>query len=217
MEAISRLQGSRIVALRVFREQLARMMIHQYIRIGSNNNMLSIGRRGKRRIYSLAQLKDPDKYTITCQLMSKSKKQELANLAMFSAAYNRLPLKYNLTNILVVEDPDGVMKELEIEQAKRADPAIALFEMARRYAQEAAELEDEAEADARKIESMMIIERAVAIVEEREQPVQPNLPQRARVPEVEQPTGGAQPLIPLLGGGGMPKVLPTTTAKEEIE
>lgn len=212
MEALARLQNSRIVALRVFREQLARLMIDQYITLGGEGQ--SIGKRGRRQVYSVAQLKDPDTYSISCQLMTTNKRQELANLAMFAAAYGRLPLKYNLTNILKVEDPDGVMRELEIEQAKKADPVIALFEMARRYAQEAAELEDVTEADARKIQSKMLTERAVAIVRQRKQPAP--LPEKARVPEVEQPTGGTQTLLPLLAGGGMGGGASRAETEEEI-
>ena len=213
MEALSRLQNSRIIALRVFREQLARMMIDQYIKIAGDGE--TIGKRGRRRGYSVAQLKDPDSYSISCQLMTKNKRQELANLAMFSAAYNRLPLKYNLTNILMAEDPDGIMRELEIEQAKKADPAINLFEMARRYAQEAAETEDEYEADALKIQSKMLTERAVAIIKQRRQPIQPELPEKARVPQVEQPTGGMQGLPALLGQGGIPTGRPREVMTEE--
>jgi len=200
MEALARLQNSRILALRVFRQQLSRMIIDQYIAISKNHDgELFIGKRGSKRTYSAVKLKDPDSYTITCQMMTKSKKQELANLAMFSAAYNRLPLRYNLANILMVEDPDGVMRDLEIEQAKKADPAIALFEMARRYAQEAKDTEDELEADALKIQSKMLTERAVAIIKQRRQPAP--LPEKARVPEVEEPKGGGQ-LLPLLAGAG---------------
>ena len=201
MEALARLQGSRLVALKVLREQLARMMIEQYIKVSKDGSELSIGKRGRKRGYSAAQLKDPDTYSISCQLMTKSKRQELANLAMFDAAYNRLPLRYNLTNILMAEDPDGIMRELDIEQAKKADPAINLFEMARRYAQEANETEDDKEADALKIQSQMLTERGVAIIRERKMPQQ--LPEQARVPQVEQPTttGQISQMLPLMGGG----------------
>ncbi len=197
MEALARLQNSRVVALKVFKEQLARLMIDQYITLNADNAL--IGKRGRRHSFSIAQLKDPDTYSISYQAMTQNKRQELANLAMFATAYDRLPLRYNLTNILMVEDPEGVMRELEIEQAKRADPAIGLFEMARRYAQQAEDTQDEKESDALKIESKMLTERAVAIIKERQQPAP--LPQNARVPEVEQPTGGAQSLLPLLAGG----------------
>lgn len=205
MEALARLQNSRLVALKVFKEQLARLMIDQYITLGEDG---LIGKRGRRRSYSVAKLKDPDTYSISYQSMTKNKRQELANLAMFTAAYNRLPLRYNLTNILMVEDPEGVIRELEIEQAKRADPAIGLFEMARRYAQQASEVEDEKESDALKIESKMLTERAVAIIKERKMPAP--LPEKARVPEVEQPKGGTQALLPLVAGmdsgGAVPRV-----------
>ena len=194
LEALQRLQNSRIVALRVFREQLSRLMIEQFIILTQN---VDIGRLGRKKSYSVIQLKDPNKYSISCQLVTKSKKQELANLAMFMSAYGRLPLKYNLENILMADDPDGIISELEIEEARKADPAIALFEMALRYAEEAEEIEDEKDADVRRIQSKMLTERGVAIIKQRKQPVQ--LPEKAQVPQVEEPKGGTQELLPLIG------------------
>ena len=116
---------------------------------------------------------------------------------MFDSAYNKLPLKYNLEHILQVEDPDSVMRALELEEAKRADPAIGLFEMAVRSAEEAEDLEDEQLKDIKKIESKMLTERGVAVIRERKAPQQ--LPEKARVPTVEQPPRG-RGLTPLLGG-----------------
>jgi hypothetical protein len=158
---------------------------------------------GRRRSYSVAQLKDPEKYTITFRPMTKNKRQELANLAMFSAAYNQLPLEYNLENILQVEDPHKVMQDLEIEAAKKADPAIGMFEMARSYAIKANEMEDEKEADALKIESKMLMERFAALYRERKQPAP--LPEEARIPQVQQPAvNQAGNIMPgLLGRGGV--------------
>jgi len=201
MEALQRLQNSRIIALKVFKEQLARLMIDQYITLAKAYPSLNIGSRGKRRVFSTSILRDPDTYSISYRGMTKNKRQELANLAMFAAAYDRLPLKYNLANVLMAEDPDGIIRDLEIEQAKKADPAIGLYEMARNYAERAAEIEDEAEADAMKIKSMMLVERAVAIVRQRQMPAQ--MPQEAQVPEVKKPSGDGQNLLPALIGGKM--------------
>ena len=193
MEALSRLQNSRIVGLTVFREQLARQMIEFY-RTVAGDTEFAIGKVGRRRSYSVVQLKDPDKYTISLRSMSKSKRQELANLAMFDAAYGKLPLRYNLENVLQVEDPDSVLRALELEEAKKADPAIGLFEMAVRSVEEAEDIEDDKLADIKKIQSQMLTERGVAVIRERKQPQQ--LPENARVPTVEQPPRGA----PLPGG-----------------
>ena len=205
-ELLDQRYNSRRKALAVFQEQLARMMIDQTLKTAKGNKVseLLIGKIGRKQSYSIGQLGDPETYSITCNLKGKSKRLEIANLAEFSAIYGKLPLRYNLTNILEAEDPDGIMRELELEQARKADPAIGLFEMALRYAEEAEELEDEIEADAKKYQSMMLTDRGVAIIKERLTPAP--LPERARVPEVEQEKG-SQALMPLLGQGGVPALL----------
>lgn len=200
MEALARLQNSRIIALKVFREQLSRLMIEGYRKVAGGGSY-PIGKVGRRRSYSAVQLKDPDKYTISLRPMTKNKRQELANLAMFSAAYGRLPLQYNLENVLQVEDPDKVVRALEIEEARKADPAIGMFEMAVRYAEEALEIEDEKLSDIKKIQSKMLTERGVALIKERKMPAP--LPEKARVPQVETPPANQGNLLPtLIGGGG---------------
>ncbi len=200
MEALQRLQNSRIVTLQVFREQLARLMIDQCITQGVDVKDLKIGSRGKKRIYSVAQLKDPDTYTVSYHAMTKNKRQEIANLSMYISAYGRLPLRYNLANILQAEDPDGVMREMEMEQARQADPAMALYEMAKSLIEEAEKTEDEAEANTRTIQARMLAERCIAIIKQRKNGTEP-LPDNAIVPQVDQKTGGnLTNLMPLISG-----------------
>jgi len=177
------------------------MMIDQYIKVSEKGGGETlIGDTGRKRKYAASQLGDPDNYAISYELMSQSKKQEIVNLAMFEAARGELPLKVRLTDILKADDPDGIMRELGIEEARRADPAIGLFEMAIRYAEEAETLQG-ADADAKKIQSMMLTERGCAIIKQRTQ-VQEPLPEGANVPQVETKGAGVQSLVPLLGGGG---------------
>jgi len=201
-EMVARLQNARKDALGIFRSQLARMMIDQFIKAGKGKSELLVGKRGRKVKYSVSQLGNPDDYTISYRLLVKSKRQEMANLAEFSAAYGRLPLKWNLTNILMVDDPDGIIKELELEEAKKADPAIALFEMAIRYAEQAKEVEDEKEADVLKLQSMMLTERCVAIIEQRRQPVTPELPEKAQTPQSEEKKPNVNLLASMTGQRG---------------
>ena len=200
-EIRNKLIKPRLKALVSMRQQLARMMIDQYIKVSEKGGGETlIGDTGRKRKYAASQLGDPDNYAISYELMSQSKKQEIVNLAMFEAARGELPLKVRLTDILKADDPDGIMRELGIEEARRADPAIGLFEMAIRYAEEAETLQG-ADADAKKIQSMMLTERGCAIIKQRTQ-VQEPLPEGANVPQVETKGAGVQSLVPLLGGGG---------------
>lgn len=205
MEALARHQNCRIIGLQLLKQQLARLMIDQSIVLAKKYKGLTIGSRGKRKSFSANVLRDPGSYSISYRGMTKNKRYEIANLAMFAAAYDRLPLRYNLEHILQADDPEGIIADLEMEKAKQADPALALFEMALSYAYKAQDIDDEVEADALKLKSMMLVERAEAIVNQRKQPAQ--LPQSAQVPEAERPTGGTQALTSLVAGreAQMPK------------
>ena len=184
--------NSRLETLGVFRSQLARMMIDQFIKADEHGE---VGVTGKRTKYTVSQLKDPGKYSIRCQLMTKSKRQELANLAQFAAVYDKLPLKINLRDVLIADDPDEIIRELELERAKQADPALALHEMALRYVEEADDIEDDEEANAKLIQAKMLVERGVSIIKQRmASPVED-------APEVEQPKGNGNLLPALIGRG----------------
>jgi len=204
---------SRLKGLEIFREGLGRLMIEQFIVTSKGTSDLMIGKTGRKSKYSVSQLGDPEKYSISCELMTQSKKQEIANLAVANAARGTAPLKVILRDILTVEDPDGWLRELELEEAKRADPAIALFEMAIRYAEEAAEVEDEKMADAKRIQSKMLTERGVAIIQQRKQPAP--LPEKAQVPQVEPTKAQSQALMPLMGRVGVEGGAPITTPRED--
>jgi len=118
---------------------------------------------------------------------------------MFSAARGDLPLKVRLKDILKADDPDGIIRELGIEEARLADPAIALHELALRYVEEAEDIEDDDEADAKLIQAKMLTEQGVSIIRQRMQPQQTPMPVEAKVPEKEG--AGVDSLVPLLGGG----------------
>ncbi|KKN76914.1 hypothetical protein LCGC14_0365650 [marine sediment metagenome] len=197
-EMISRLQNSRKQALGIFRSQLVDMMIAQFIKVGKGEVL--IGKQGKKTKYSPSKLGNPDEYTVNYQLTVKSRRQEIANLAEFTAAYGKLPLKWNLTNILMVDDPDGIIGELDIEKWKDADPSIGMFEGAMKYAGAAEDMEDGAEKDFKNWESMMLVDEGVRIVKQRMQPQQ--LPEEAATPQVEKPKSNANALLGLGSGGG---------------
>jgi len=199
--------------LEMFREGLARLMIEQFIITSKGQSDLMIGKTGKRNKYSASSVGDPEKYSVSCELMTQSKKQEIANWAVANAARGTAPLKVILRDILTVEDPDGWLRELELEEAKRADPAIALFEMAIRYAEEATELEDAKMADVKKIQSKMLTERGVAVIKQRKQPAP--LPEKAQVPQVEPTKAQSQALMPLMGRVGVQGGAPITAPRED--
>lgn len=216
IELLAKWYYPRLKALASFRQQSARMLISQYRMITDKakkgKSEFLIGVQGRKRKYTAQQLGDPDTYTIKNELMTKSKKQEIVNLAMFQAARGELPLKVRLTDILKADDPDGIIRQLDLEAAKRADPAIGLFEMAIRYAEEAEDLDGE-DAEAKKIQSMMLTERGCAIIRQRTQAPQA-LPEEATVPEVEKEGPGVKEILPLVGGGTQGARGPVPTEEE---
>ena len=199
MEILEQFQNSRVTALKMFRAQLYRMMIDQFILIDGS---ASIGRRGKKRQYSAGQLKDPESYTISCQLMTKNKRLEIVNEARAMALWGRAPLKYILRDVLMVDDPDGWMREMDLEKAKEADPAISLYVMAMQYAKQATEASDEKEINSLNYQSKLLTERGVSIIKQRMQPAQPQLPEKATVPQTEQSSQAVVNLPSVLGTQG---------------
>lgn len=195
-EMISRLQNARKEALGVFRSKLARMIISQFIKADNGKAEFSIGKQGKKTKYSASKLGDPDNYNISYHLSVKSKRQELANLAEFTAVYDKLPLKWNLTNILMADDPDGIIKDLELQKAKALNPAISLAEMGLRYLEEADNTEDEIEADLKREQAKILAHEYVLIMRQRIQPTP------APTPQEKEPKGNTQLLSALGGAAG---------------
>jgi len=214
IELLKKWYYPRLKALSTFRKQLSRLMIDQYIKVAEKvkkgSSEIEIGAAGRKRKYTPQQLGDPGSYSINNQLMSQSKKQEIVNLAMFTATEGQLPLIMRLKDILKAEDPDGIMRALEIQKGKDAEPALGLLEEAYRYAQEAEELEG-IEADKRKLESMMLTERCCVAIRQQQLAGQ-EPPQAEKGPEAKG--GDLSKIMSLMGrggGGGRPP-----TMEEEV-
>jgi len=195
-EMISRLQNTRKEALGTLRSQLARMMIKQLRDLSKGKTELKVGKTGQRSKYSAAKMGDPDEYSISYHLSVKSKRQELANLVEFVSAYDKLPLQWNLTNVLMVDDPEGIMNDLELQKAKQINPAIGLLEMALKYARAANDTEDDIEAEAQRLQSKILTHEYVMAMRQRLQPAQPPAPQ------IEEPKGNTN-LLASMGAGAM--------------
>lgn len=210
-ELISRLQNSRKEALGIFRNQLARMIIKQFIALGDANEV-RVGKQGMMGRYSVARMGNPDDYTITYHLSVKSKRQELANLAEFAAVYGKLPLKWNLSNILMADDPDGIINDLELERAKSINPALSLLEMAIKYARAAEETEDENEARLKRQQSKILTHEYVMAMRSRIAPATPP----AAPKQIEAPKGNTQLLTSLVGGAMRGEAGQVKQAEEKV-
>ena len=200
----------RVDALAGFRKKSMRMIIDQYIKLAgvkTGKTEREIGIHGMKHKFSSAQLGDVATYRIDYIPMMVSKEQNIANTALANAQQGLVPHRFILQETLQVEDPDGLLRELELERAKQADPSISLFEMALRYAEEAETLSG-VDADAKNEMSRMLTESGVLIRRQRrlaataqEKP----LPEKAQVPQLSFPEGpksNTQGLRLLTGPGG---------------
>jgi len=183
------------------------MMIEQFHIIGSGMDKVTIGKRGKRRYYAVSQLKDPEKYSITCEPMSKSTRLEIVNEARAMAMWGRAPMKYILRDILKVEDPDGWMRQMELEQARSADPVLAIMDMAVRYAEEADEVTNEIHERLLRLASQRLTERGVAMIQASRQPMT-EVPEKVKAPQVDKVSPDYNVMGAMMGQGtpGRPMV-----------
>ena len=195
----------RFDAVALMKANLMRLNIRQLLSLDESGDVL-IGKTGKRNKFNAKMLGDPDKYTISFKPLISSKEMEMVNISVAQASRGIVPEKIIVRDILQAEDPDEWERMLELDKAKAADPVIALHEMALRYVEEAEELEDDDDADAKLIQAKMLMERGVSIIKQRQQPMQPELPEEARVAGIEQPKANMQGLMSMpkmLGAGGL--------------
>lgn len=200
-----KLEKARFEALAIMKEGLAHLMIDQFLKVSEKGGAseIRIGRQGKKNKFSAKMLGDPDNYRISFKYGMSSKEMEIINLAQAQAARGIVPERYIVRDILKAEDPDGWFRELEMEKAKQANPALGLAEMAVRYAEEAEDTEDEMDADLKKWQSMMLVHDYVMIMRQRIQPQQPQTLPSTKSPEVKPNMQGLVGLPKLLGQSGM--------------
>jgi hypothetical protein len=196
VELLDELQNPRIVALEMFKSQLARLIIEQAILVADKD--IVAGRTGRQDTYNVSDLKDPKKYAINYRFMKQNKKLAIVNEARALALWGKAPMKYILRDVLAVEDPDGWQREMALEKSKALNPAIEIAENAVRYAEEAEDLEGD-DKDLKNWESMMQVHEYVMLMRQRMNPPQPGEAQNLR--EVAKEKGNAGGLISLLGQG----------------
>lgn len=191
-------------ALSNFKAQVARMEIEQYMMAAERGDTagFNVGGTGHRRIYQLGQFGDPSLYSIKYEYRSQDALLEIANLAQFGVAIQtqKLPLRWSLEHILKVSDPDGIMAELELDNARATDPTIALSERVLRLIEEADDEPDEDEATSIYLDAKQTAMRVVDMIIASQQP-QPPPP----IQQQGQPSGNGNAtaaLAKLAGGIG---------------
>ena len=214
VELLDELQNPRIVALSTFKSQLARLLIEQFTLVAEKDSVFA-GRVGKQGNFSVKDLKDPKKYTISYQMTKHNRRLALVNEARAMAVWGKAPMEYILRDIWGVEDPDGWQRAMELEKAKAANPAIGLAEMAVRYAEEAEDMKEGPDKDLKNWQSMMLVHEYVMLMRQRMQPMPTGETQNLR--EATKETGSPQGLISLIGQKGAAPRLPAPAREVAIQ
>ncbi len=200
IELLDEIQNPLVITVQMFKQELAKLIIDFAIKVGESEETTSIlaGKHGRKTSFNITDLKDPDKYFISYKPLKQNKRLAIVNEARYLALQGRAPEKFLLRDVLMVEDPDGWEREMELEKAKAANPAIGLAEMAVRYAEEAAEMDEGPMKDLKNHQSQTLVRDYVMMERQRMNPVQD---ESQNVREATEQRGNSQGLISLLGTG----------------
>jgi len=168
----------RLQALSIYYQQLARMIIRQYIKKGIT---AEIGEEGHRKSYEPQRLEG--NYTIKFKYFSQSPDQDIANYSIAAAAAPFLSEDTIRRDVLKLQNPDGEKSKKMSEQAEKLDASIMLY----RYIKGLIE-------DERFIEAKILKKKLLAMIKTSNIPVQTESNGKKTQSE----------LLPLLsqGGGG---------------
>ncbi len=200
-EIRNRLLNPRLQALGSIEDQTATMVFEQLktlMTLPEVSKEMEVGVMGRTVSIKLADLEGD--YTIRHKFMSKSPKQEIANLAMAQAAQALgIPAEIWVEDIYQYDKPEKLLAAMESDKAERDDPVIGMLRRAHALVDEADELEGDAR-DAKLIESQLLTDQATRIIKARNMPQ--ITPEVAPQKEDNKPSGSAA-LIPLLGQKGL--------------
>lgn len=204
----SRIRGIRLKprmeCLQVFRESLIKLAIRQIKAIsgdGDADQTFNIGRSDSFSQFNIGKLGDPDTYRIKCRLMTRTKEEEIANIAEAAAAKSAgIPQAIIDRDILMAEDPEEWERQRKLQLASESDPALALFDQARNMIDEADTMVDDDEANGKLLSSKQLTATAFEMVRQRS--TQP-MPGETVTPKREVSKGNANALIGLGAGGGL--------------
>ena len=187
-EIRNKLLNPRIKALQRFYKQLSYMIIDQYIKRGISSE---VGLQGRKTIYTVGELGDPEKYHIECRLMTRNKKQEIANIAEAQALQGIFSKKTILDDIMQHEDVEGEMARMDSEEAERISPVLKFRRMSLALAREAEMLEGE-EAEEKFEEAKLMALEGIKLMNSQNQPM-PRPENNQQMPN--------NSMVPVLGRG----------------
>ena len=175
----------RLAAKEMLNTATAEMLIKQAMQISGS---IELGRPGHKRSYSTAKLQG--EYSIDYKYFVKSPKIDIARMSVAQAAAPWYPRLYIYSNVLQVEDPDGMMREWSKQEAAQLSPMVKMHRIIMDLLEQAEKNNDE---EAAREAQIMAMEMGMSLDQIKAGIMQPQPP--------KQPVAG-KPLLPLLGDGG---------------
>jgi len=125
----------RLVSKSLLNESLAEMFTKQIIQIGGS---VELGARGHKRTFQTSKL--DAEYSTEYKYFIKSPKEDMGRVSIAAALGDIASKKYKQEVIMQFEDPEGMQRQIDVEDAERLFPSIkadrvikALYEEGREY------------------------------------------------------------------------------------
>ena len=148
-------------------QMVSRQMIDQFVKFEISSK---VGKKGLAKEYSAKSFPDPESYDISYVLTSRSRKLEIANIAISASARGELSRDTRIRTLMQLDDPEGEIARLEAEEARRLDPLLDIVEKGARLIYYAKDTNDPAEASLRYVEARLLRDRAIALIKQRRNP-----------------------------------------------
>jgi len=194
----------RLEGLQNLYQDAAVMLINGYKKLhGTFKDTVKLGRNEAKREYTPADLGDPTAYTIEYKYMPDNKGQKLANFSVGIAMKGELPMDMRYRDIYQLDDPEGAMDKMAVEQAEQSDPIIFYRNLGKRLIRQAKKHTGEEKKELC-IEASIMADNMVDAIKKRtmasmgNQGSQPQGTQGLQIPESKQQSMLALPAI--MGG-----------------
>jgi len=176
----------RLGARGLLKQDIAQMFTRQVIDLGHS---VDLGTKGHKRTFDIGKLQG--EYKTTYKYFVKSPTIDAARYSLASVAERFMDLKSILSNVLQVEDPEGIMRKRYYDMAEKVSPVILKTRIIKALIEEGDE-DAEYEAQLMSAEMGMSVEQIMA-------------GEVAKEPEITKPPGageGMAGILPLFGRGG---------------
>ena len=174
----------RLAAKELLNVATAEMLVEQALQIGGS---IELGAPGHKRSFNTAKLQG--EYSINYKYFVKSPKIDIARMSVAEAAQKWYPRRHIYSDVLQVEDPDGMMRDWSRQEAGQLSMGVKMHRIIMDLLEQAEKNNDE---EAAREAQIMALELGLTLDQVRSG----QLPE----PQPEQEPG--EPLIPLLGEGG---------------